>query len=292
MTLRLSPKTFAKAIGVSESSLKRWADQGRIAVMRTPGGHRKIEQSEAIRFIRDEGLTIVDPRPIGLADAASLALLTEKSSSQSEALIHAITAGDTTAAQSLLLAMYVDGQSIASLCDGPLRLAMEQIGQRWKHDADGIHLEHRATATCMESLLHLRSILPAPAVDAPLAIGCAAEHDPYILPSLMVATVLQSEGWRTINLGPTLPVSSLVRAVAYHQPRLVWLSVSVKQAMENLSPDLHALAQQLASENRMLLAGGREWSTPRGRMPALFVANDMTEMVAFAKGLYHRPTTG
>ena len=48
----LSPRQFAAAIGVSESSVRRWADGGQIKMTRTAGGHRKIARSEAIRFIR------------------------------------------------------------------------------------------------------------------------------------------------------------------------------------------------------------------------------------------------
>jgi hypothetical protein len=34
----LSPRQFAEAIGVSESSVRRWADTGRIKMTRTAGG--------------------------------------------------------------------------------------------------------------------------------------------------------------------------------------------------------------------------------------------------------------
>ena len=46
----LSPRQLAVAIGVSESSLKRWADDGRLAVERTAGGHRRIPLPEAVRW--------------------------------------------------------------------------------------------------------------------------------------------------------------------------------------------------------------------------------------------------
>jgi MerR family transcriptional regulator, light-induced transcriptional regulator len=51
----LSPKALAAAIGVSESSLKRWADEGRLAAERTAGGHRRIAVAEAVRFVRRRG---------------------------------------------------------------------------------------------------------------------------------------------------------------------------------------------------------------------------------------------
>ena len=57
----ISPRHLAEAIGMSESSLKRWADRGFLSVTRTAGGHRRIAVQEAIRFIRSRELTILDP---------------------------------------------------------------------------------------------------------------------------------------------------------------------------------------------------------------------------------------
>jgi len=62
----LSPKDLAAAVGVSESSLKRWADDGSILVTRTEGGHRRIAVGEAIRFIRESKLQLVRPGVLGL----------------------------------------------------------------------------------------------------------------------------------------------------------------------------------------------------------------------------------
>jgi MerR family transcriptional regulator, light-induced transcriptional regulator len=57
----LSPKQVARALGVSESSLKRWCDQGLIATVRTAGGHRKMASAEVMRYIREHNLPLVSP---------------------------------------------------------------------------------------------------------------------------------------------------------------------------------------------------------------------------------------
>ena len=46
----LSPREVAVALGVSESSVKRWVDLGELAALRTAGGHRRITRAEAVRF--------------------------------------------------------------------------------------------------------------------------------------------------------------------------------------------------------------------------------------------------
>ena len=67
-----SPKELARAIGVSESSLKRWADDGLIRVTRTAGGHRRIHIAEAIRFLRETEATLVRPEILGLPDVETV----------------------------------------------------------------------------------------------------------------------------------------------------------------------------------------------------------------------------
>jgi excisionase family DNA binding protein len=42
----------ARLIGVSEPTLRKWTDDGRIAVFRTPGGHRRYLRSELDAFRR------------------------------------------------------------------------------------------------------------------------------------------------------------------------------------------------------------------------------------------------
>ena len=66
MAKSVSPKQLARAIGVSESSVKRWCDDGVIQTAYTPGGHRKIEIDQVLQFLRDTKHAVVDPEILGL----------------------------------------------------------------------------------------------------------------------------------------------------------------------------------------------------------------------------------
>ncbi|MFN9880569.1 MAG: helix-turn-helix domain-containing protein, partial [Planctomycetota bacterium] len=50
-----TPKQIAKAIQVSESSIKRWCDQGLIATSYTAGGHRRVQVSAFLEFVKTHG---------------------------------------------------------------------------------------------------------------------------------------------------------------------------------------------------------------------------------------------
>lgn len=220
----LSPRELADALGVSESSLKRWVDAGKITAARTDGGHRRISLPEAVRFIRETGAPLARPELLDMPDVAAVQA-TALGPRGDDAFRRYLLEGDVAAARGWLLARYLSGQSIAELCDGPVREAMHRIGELWAHDPEGIFLEHRATDACLQALAPLRATFEPPA-RAPFAVGGAPEDDPYLLPTFMAAMVVAAAGLRAVNLGPDTPVGALDRAVAHHAPALVWLSVS------------------------------------------------------------------
>ncbi len=218
----LSPKDLADALGVSESSLKRWTDAGRIRAIRTSGGHRRIPLDEAVRFVRDTGTPVVRPELLDMPDAAAVA---SNDAGPESSLYDQLVTGDARGVRGWLLRRYLAGTSIAELCDGPIRSAMYELGELWRHGPDGIAVEHRATDLALQALAHLRGTFEPPA-DAPLAIGCGPEDDPYLLPSFMAATVIAAAGVRAINLGPDTPLAALEHAVQAHRPALVWVSAT------------------------------------------------------------------
>lgn len=48
----LTMRQACRLLGVSEPTLRKWADAGRIAVFRTPGGHRRFTVEAIERFRR------------------------------------------------------------------------------------------------------------------------------------------------------------------------------------------------------------------------------------------------
>src|SRR5687768_18525459 len=68
----LTTRDLALAMGVSESSIKRWADEGEIRAARTVGGHRRIPLPEALRFVRERGRALRHAEARGLTDGATV----------------------------------------------------------------------------------------------------------------------------------------------------------------------------------------------------------------------------
>ena len=274
----LSPRELADALGVSESSLKRWVDAGKIAAARTDGGHRRIALPEAVRFIRETGAPIARPELLDMPEVAAVQAHT-RGPRGDDAFRQYLLEGDAAGARGWLLARYLAGHTIAELCDGPVRAAMHRIGELWAHDAEGIFIEHRATDACLQALAHLRSTFEPP-LHAPLAIGGAPEDDPYIVPSFMAAMVLAAAGLRAVNLGPDTPVSAFDRAFAHHAPALVWISASA-QVPPARAKELERWLLGLPSAPTIAIGGRRGGDIAPGRA-RIDRVESMTELAALA----------
>lgn len=252
----ISPKKLAEAIGVSESSLKRWADNGHIKVSKTAGGHRRIPIGEAIRFIRAIRAPLVRPDALGLTDVPAYSDPVLSTESPADRLFTHLLNGKAREARGLILSLYLSGESLAGIADGPIRSAMERLGELWKHEPSGIFLEHRATDICIQAVEQLR-LLVEPQDGGPVAVGGGPPGDPYLLPSMLVAAVLAAEGWNAINLGPNTPFEAMIAAVERHDPHVVWLSISWIHDARELEEGIAQLASRLAKREIKLILGGR-----------------------------------
>lgn len=224
MTDLLTIKQVARALGVSESSLKRWCDEGRVPAMRTAGGHRRLRSAEILQLVRQGRLCLAHPESLGLPPAVGRSQWTLERVRGS--ITGALVQGEYEPLRRAVLDMYVGGHSLASICDGVLAAAMNRIGCGWEEQSLEVYEERRATCMVSRLLEHLHGLIPAPTAAAPLAMGAVPAGDPYSLATQMAELSLCEAGWRAVSLGGPLPFDSLQRAVEDHLPRLFWISIS------------------------------------------------------------------
>jgi len=281
----LSPREVATAIGVSESTLKRWTDDGLIKAIRTAGGHRRIPVNEAIRFVRETQARVVNPTILGLADVVGLEDSPLVGSEQRVEQVHsALSSGHGPRMRGLATSLFLDGMSMTELCDDIITVAMQRIGEVWQSSDEGIFIEHRATDLCIQVLHHLQGLIEIPE-DAAVAVGGGPPKDPYLLGTLMAATCLADAGIRGVNLGADTPTRAIAHAVEQSDASLAWLSISAP-ASHSLSEDINALADDLDKRDACLVIGGRNVSRGDFTLRSnVHVGRNMRELVAFTRGV-------
>jgi excisionase family DNA binding protein len=283
----VSPKQLATALGVSESSLKRWADGGQIDAVRTAGGHRRIPLHEAVRFIRHMGLPVLHAQALGLAEQSLDLPDWRDRPGVCDAFHLAIEAGRAADALLILQSCYLAGWSVSAIADGPIREVLSRVGQLWQHAEWGIIVEHRATDICLQGLNMLRTFLPPRRGGAPVALGGAGGEDPYILPSLVAAVALADCGFNEINLGPLTPGRVLANAIAHYSPAIVWFSLSKAPKAEEVLAELALIRDAAEKAGAEVVAGGRAFAElPPIQMPGVHIAHSMAEIEALARARF------
>ena len=259
MNRLVSPRDLAEAIGMSESSLKRWADRGLLTVTRTAGGHRRISIRDALSFIRNKRLNIITPAAIGLPvlDAG----VDADEDTFEEILQEQLISGNKSAVWRMLIGRFLEGATIAELGDGPIRNALREIGAKWNHDADAIFIEHRATDLCIQIVQQMR-LLAMREHKSFRATGGAIDKDPYLLPSMLVASVIVENGGDATNLGPNTPIEVLkidsIHRPVDERPELVWISTSTIEDPETTAQEITTFAKECHEVDIQLAVGGRD----------------------------------
>ncbi|MHC4994438.1 MAG: cobalamin B12-binding domain-containing protein [Planctomycetota bacterium] len=290
--IQFSPKQLGKALGLSESTLKRWIDAGQLNVERTVGGHRRVSQPEAIRFIRQQKLRILNPALLGLNNdlVQGSAIAPDN---HADALTHMLSQNQVDDARTSILRAYLDGATLSDLFDQVLRPALYELGERWgcpgNENWAGIADEHIATEACIRAVSEIRALIPSAPDDAPRAIGMAPAGDPYILPGLMAATALAELGLNVINLGPNAPTQSFNALAERYDKPIGFISVTSPPS-ERVISDLRHTIQAWVERGDVLILGGQSHrlvlpdSSDKSATPIR--TDSIAELTAYVRGLF------
>lgn len=283
MTQLITPKQVAQAIGVSESSLKRWCDRGLLTTVRTAGGHRRLALDHVVQFLRQSGHALVRPELLGLpSNTGQGGTISARARDQ---IRDVLIAGDEDSCRRIVFDLYMAGLTVSEICDRVLAGAFHDIGDRWSCGEAQVYQERRACDLCLRILAELRSVIPAAQETAPLAIGGAPECDPYMLPTAMVEVVFRQLGWRAQSLGSRLPMTTLLAAVRDACPQIFWVSVSHIDDEQRFVDEYRAFYQQVSSEVAVVV-GGRALVQPlRRQMEYAAYCDNLQHLEAFAKTL-------
>ena len=284
MERRFSPAQLAPILDVSESTIKRWVDSGKLRSVKTAGGHRRIALPDLLGFLRASRREVPSLEALGLVAGEVRGGSTDTLTP--ERLARLLLDEETEAARTLLLRQFSAGRALEEMLDRLVAPGMVEVGSLWERKEIDVYQEHLATQRVGRILIELRALIPAAPASAPLALGAAPEGDPYQLPTLMAEMTLAGMGWRTVNLGPDVPVSSLQLAITRHRPTLVWLSITSRRVTPRFFagyPELFAAALERGAG---LVIGG-QGLTPKlqDQLVATAFGTRLTHLKTFASGV-------
>lgn len=282
----LSPKQVAQAIGVSESSLKRWCDQGVLASSRTVGGHRRVALNEVLQFLRRSGNVAVRPDVLGLpSNTGQGQAVIERAAGRLE---RALVEGEEEQCRRIVFDLYLAGRTACDICDKVVAPAFHAIGEAWGCGEVAVYQERRACEIALRVLYELRAMLPVVERHAPRAMGGTLRGDPYRLATISAEIALREAGWQAESFGCGLPADTLCAAIRQVRPQLVWLSVSHVPDADRLIDDCAAIHQITMDCASALALGGRAMSAEmRSSVRCSACCSNLRDLVTFAATLPH-----
>jgi excisionase family DNA binding protein len=284
-----SPKEVAVAIGVSESSLKRWVDKGLIQASKTGGGHRRLALDSVLRYIREERMAMAHPEVLGLPPGTGTQTPSETAARPD--FLRAMSSGDESASRRIILDLFLAGVSVSRIFDQVIAPVFHEIGDLWRCGEIEVYQERRACETCNRVLHELRRAVGLGPDEGPLALGATLDGDPYTLAVNMAELVLRDCGWRAVSLGHMLPMETLRRAIEADRPTLMWVSVSAIRDPDKFIAGFNMLYDTASASDCALVAGGQGLTADIRQMIRYTTFCDTFQhLEAFSNTVFRRPS--
>lgn len=291
----LTSKQAARVLGVSEASIKRWADSGLLPMEKTAGGHRRF-RPEDVSAMRRERLQAM-PSDNGNGSkggtvarstnsAPGGALSPEHQDALVEETFQILIGGRTDELRKLLVNLHLSGFSVASIADRVLSPAMRRIGDLWHRGQLSIAVEHLATRAALEGVASLRSVVGPVENQNSLALCCSTEEDFHEFPVQVAAAVLEEQGFEVVELGPSMPFFALNDVVELFQPRLICVAATTNLInLDRTVRDYAEFRKQARRVGSAIVLGGAGFQSKeiRERLAADLHAENFAQLEKFVR---------
>jgi excisionase family DNA binding protein len=280
----LTTRQLAHRWRVSEATIKRWADAGRLHPARTLGGHRRFALSEVLRFQNAQGLDVNLEAQRGLhlsgMESKQAAL---DSPPDSEQFFDAIVRGHEGAAAGVLLASYMNGTPLVEILEVAVKEAMHRLGNLWHCGEVTVADEHLATQTATRGVETLRECIRRETVDARRAVVCTVEDEMHELAVLCVQLLLEEKGWTVVNLGAHTPFYAMTDALEKHSPQLICISSTANMALSKYAREYDQFRASARKSGARVVLGGEGFRDEaiRQRFPANLHADNFNDLMEF-----------
>lgn len=279
----LTPRQIAHAIKVSESSIKRWCDKGKIQTSYTAGGHRRVAVNSILSFLRTSKHDLVNPQAIGLPDRSTVVAAGYEAACDS--IVDALVNGNETTLRQTVIELFLAEESIPKIMDEYLAVAFHKIGNLWECGEAEVFQERRACEMSCRIINEFRNLVKSPDPTSPVAIGAAPQGDLYRLPTMMAEVVLRNANWNATSMGENVPLESLAVAVRTHRPKLVWMSVSYLKSVEEFIQDYQRFYSEFAGQLTFVVGGRALTTDVRQRIRFSAYCQNMQEFESFVNSI-------
>ena len=258
-----STREMAQMCGVNESTIKRWADSGKLRCMKTPGGHRKFKIKDVLTFFNEYGFEALGmsaeggPSEAETGNIFPMLVLKHDLPGLSRLYLESAVQKEPREAARVLFNLLTAGFTLSEICDGIVGPAMNEVGNQWREGRISVMEEHLISATTIHALNRMVEMIPRQTPTGKSALCCPANGEAHSIGAEMTGLMLESLGWTTrVTVSPT-PFKEITSYVRENRPDMVCLSLVNAPDNGRLREDLDALHSVAAEANTVVAIGGR-----------------------------------
>jgi excisionase family DNA binding protein len=256
----ISTQEVAGLFKVTETTVKRWADEGIIPCVKSPGGHRKFRLSDIIGFAEKQGYpisgTLEPPLTEAQMESVRFAIHSQNYHKIAEVLFDEALQADPEGLYQLLLYLAKHNVKISTLADEVLRPPMVRIGELWKDGKLQIDQEHRTSRAMTDAMVRLAPELHRKRGNGMLAVCACLEGERHEIGLRSMSFALETEGWTVHYLGADMPYRSAADYVGKVKPRLLAVSFTAAEPDEEMRKGFATVALAVRSAGAKFVAGG------------------------------------
>jgi len=256
----LSTVDVARLFDVTETTVKRWADDGTLHCHKTPGGHRKFPMRDVIEFAersKCEPVGVLSlPKDDDQGTAIQMAVIARDFRTLVRIFVEKALSPDRTDLSVYFSYLYEHRFALWEICDNIVRPGMTEVGELLERGEIGINQEHRASYEVLDALARLQAgIFIKPDTGKAVVLACIAEELHEI--GLRTASyIFEAEGWTTHYIGARTPPAAVVSAVEELRPGILALSMTTPVESQRSLDDLRRLTLTVHGMGVIILVGG------------------------------------
>ncbi len=256
----LSTQEVASMINVTETTVKRWADEGKLNCAKTLGGHRKFKMKDIVAFAEVNGypLSGVHPPPMTheQKELLQFGVITRNYKKVADVFLEEALQGDASGLQQLLQYLYKNHISMGSIADEVIRPALVRIGEMWYNGTLGIEQEHIASNAITEALIRFAPEIHHKGSNGLTALCACPEGEYHEIGLRSFSYVLESEGWSVYYVGANTPFDTIQSFMKTMQPNVVCLSFTVANKNNDFFERMKSLGRYAHSYKAQFIVGG------------------------------------
>jgi excisionase family DNA binding protein len=294
-----STRELAKLFRVNHTTIRRWADSGKLKCFKSPGGHRKFTPEHIGEFISEYHYQVLSPRFEFSSEPQKERLLSLISSRGLQTLSEVFFA-ETYRAEidnsvEILMNCYDADIPLVEIYDIIIRKAVQKILRLQKDGKLSESDKHVCHSSMVESLNQFRLFTERAAPNGKIAICASLANGLQEVALLCISHLLRVKGWKVYNLGANTPLEVLSSAAEEHDPTLICLPEEYlrEKKLWNGRSNLETIAE---SRNALLLYFNfytKELDVPEGNLSdgSMKTASSYKELLSYAANCLRNPTT-